>query len=303
MEPVQPGLINQIWQITIQILPYLLLLLLHHFLLAPLFFKKKHFLYILLTAALITAFGFYCFNVGNPSDRQRPGEFQGPPPMMQNGNMPPPRPMDGMNPPPEGMNSPTNDLRPPMDMGRPPRNDMRPPQRPEDGHRPMRPETMRLLIALLLIGVDLGAMAYTRSIHTERQMLDLEAQNRKHQDTIQELSRAAGNAQKADSELLFKTDYKQVRIKPDEILYIEGMSEYLKIYYTGASTPLIVHLSMKRLLEQLPDDRFMRIHKSYIVNLNHITGSSRTQVTIENGTIIPIGESYRKLFLDRMIQK
>ena len=286
MEPVQPGLTNQIWQIALQILPYLLMLLLHHFLLAPLFFKKKHFIYILLTAGLITAFGFYCFNVGNPSDRQRPGQFQGPPPMMRDGNMPPPR-----------------DMRPPMDMGRPPRDEMRPPQRPEDGHRPMRPETMRLLISLLLIGVDLGAMAYARNIHTERQILDLEAQNRQHQDTIQELSRAAGNAQKADSELLFKTDYKQVRIKPDEILYIEGMSEYLKIYYTGAPTPLIIHLSMKRLLEQLPDDRFMRIHKSYIVNLNHITGSSRTQVTIENGTIIPIGESYRKLFLDRMIQK
>ena len=296
MEPVQPGLTNQIWQITLQILPYLLLLLLHHFLLAPLFFNKKYFIYILLTAALITAFGFYCFNVGNPSDRQRPGQFQGPPHMMQNGNLPPPRPMDGMNPP-------ENDMRPPMDMGRPPRNDMRPPQRPEDGHRPMRPETMRLLIALLLIGVDLGAMAYTRGIHTERQMLDLEAQNRKHQDTIQELSQAIDNSQKADSELLFKTDYKQVRIKPDEIMYIEGMAEYLKIYYTGSPTPLIVHLSMKRLMEQLPNDSFMRIHKSYIVNLNRITGSSRTQVTIGNDTIIPIGESYRKIFLDRMNQE
>ena len=127
-------------------------------------------------------------------------------------------------------------------------------------------------------------------------------ENQRNQDRIEELNRVADNAQKAESELIFKTDYKQVRIKPDDILYIEGMAEYLKINYTGSPTPLIIHLSMKRLLEQLPDDSFMRIHKSYIVNLNRISGSSRTQVTIENGTILPIGESYRKSFIDRMAQ-
>ena len=282
MEPVQQGLINQIWQIALQILPYLCLLLLHHFLLAPLFFRKKYLIYIPVTIALITAFGLYCYNVGNPDNSR-----QGPPPMMRDGNMPPPKPMD--------------DMRPPMDGNRPPRDDMRPPQMPGSGNRPMRPETMKLLIGLLLIGVDLGFMAYIRSIKHERQNNDLRAENQLHKDKIEELNRTVDNVQKAESELMFKTDYKQVRIKPDDILYIEGMAEYLKINYTGSPTPLIVHLSMKRLLEQLPDDRFIRIHKSYIVNLNRISDSSRTQVTIENGTTLPIGESYRKLFAERHI--
>ena len=296
MEPVQQGLINQIWQITLQILPYLCLLLLHHFLLAPLFFKKKYLIYIPVTIALITAFGFYCYNVGNPVNSR-----QGPPPMMRDGNMPPPKPMDDMRPPMEGMAPPPDDMRPPMDGNRPPRDDMRPPQMHGDGNRPMRPETMKLLMGLLLIGVDLGFMAYIRSIKHERLNNDLRAENQLHKDKIQELNRTVDNVQKAESELLFKTDYKQVRIKPDDILYIEGMAEYLKIIYTGSPTPLIVHLSMKRLLEQLPDDRFIRIHKSYIVNLNRISDSSRTQVTIENGTTLPIGESYRKLFAERHI--
>ena len=269
----QTGLLNSIWQIVLQIMPFLLLLLLHHFLLAPLFFRKKLIAYIPVTLALLTSFGFYCFNVGNPPDMGRqPGQFQGPPPMMQEGPMPPPMPMEGM----------------------------RPPMMPDDGNRPLRPETMKLLMAILLIGVDLGAMAYIRSLHTEKKVQHLEAQNRQHQDRLEELNRMAENRQKAGSELTFKTDYKQVRVKPDNILYIEGMGEYLKIYHLDAATPLVVLMSMKRILEQLPDDRFARVHKSYIVNLNRIINNSRTQITMENASVIPIGESYRVAISDRL---
>lgn len=272
METAQAGLMSQILQIVLQILPYLLLLLLHHFLLAPLFFRKRILLYLPITLLLLTAFGLYCFNAGNPRDFRGgpPGQFQGPPPMMQQG------------PPPEG-------FFPRMDG-------MRPQMRPDDGHRPMRPEAMKLLIALLLVGVDLGVMAYIRNLKTEKKVHDLEAENQKHQDRLEELSRNAENALKANNELVFKTDYKQVRIKPDNILYIEGMGEYLKIYHQDAATPLVVLMSMKRILEQLPDDRFARVHKSYIINLKRISSNSRTQVTMENNTVIPIGESYRIAF-------
>ena len=272
------GLLNNIWQIVLQILPFLLLFLLHHFLLAPLFFRKKLIAYIPVTLVLLTAFGLYCFNVGNPPDsRMQPGQFQGPPPMMQ--DVPPPMPMDGMAPPPEGM---------------------RPPMMPDNGHRPLRPETMKLFLAILLIGVDLGAMAYIRSLHTEKEMKNLEAQNRMHQDKLEELTRIAENQQKAESDLVFKTDYKQVRVKPENILYIEGMGEYLKIYHLDATTPLVVLMSMKRILEQLPDDRFARVHKSYIVNLKRIINNSRTQITMENASVIPIGESYRIAISERL---
>ena len=59
-------------------------------------------------------------------------------------------------------------------------------------------------------------------------------------------------------------------------------------------------MSMKRILEQLPDDRFARVHKSYIVNLNRITASSRTQITLESGAVVPIGESYRVAVSERL---
>jgi hypothetical protein len=95
---------------------------------------------------------------------------------------------------------------------------------PGNGNRPMRPETMKLLMGLLLLGVDLGFMAYIRSIKNERLNIDLKAENQQHKDKIEELNRTVDNVQKAESELLFKTDYKQVRIKPDDILHAEKIS-------------------------------------------------------------------------------
>lgn len=257
--------------------------------------KRRHLIHIPFIVAALVVAGIYYFRTANPDD-SRPfgtGMFQGPPPMMQEGSMPPLQPMDGMAPP-------RQDMRPPMDGNRPPMDGMRPDQMPKDGPRPMRPETMKLLISILVIGVLWGIMYFIRNLKTERKNRELSMLNQRNQDRIDELNRAAGNAQKADRELLFKTDYKQVRIRPDDILYVEGMAEYLKIFHTGSSTPLIIHLSMKRLLEQLPDDRFMRVHKSYIVNMNRISGNNRTQVFIGNDTIIPIGESYRKAFIDRI---
>ena len=300
METAQTSLVNYLTQFAIQILPYLFLLLLHHFLLAPLFFRRKLIFYIPVTLVLLVGFGFYCFNVGNPiMPPQGPqGMFQGPPPMAQEGSVPPPMPMNV---------PPANATPPPFDtLNRPAPAEMRPaegmpPQiMPDRGHRPMRPETMKLLMALLLIGVDLGAMAYVRNLRTEKQIRALKAENQKNQATIEELNRSAANARKAESELVFKTDYKQVRVKPDNILYIEGMGEYLKIFQHGAATPLVVLMSMKRILEQLPDDRFARVHKSYIVNLSRITASSRTQITLESGAVVPIGESFRVAVAERL---
>lgn len=300
METAQTSLVNYLTQFVIRILPYLFLLLLHHFLLAPLFFRRKLIFYIPVTLVLLVGFGFYCFNVGNPiAPPQGPqGMFQGPPPMAQEGSVPPPMPMNV---------PPANATPPPFDtLNRPAPAEMRPAEGmppqilPDRGHRPMRPETMKLLMALLLIGVDLGAMAYVKNIRTEKQIRALKAENQKNQATIEELNRSAANARKAESELVFKTDYKQVRVKPDNILYIEGMGEYLKIFQQGAATPLVVLMSMKRILEQLPDDRFARVHKSYIVNLNRITASSRTQITLESGAVVPIGESFRVAVSERL---
>ncbi len=98
-----------------------------------------------------------------------------------------------------------------------------------------------------------------------------------------------------DDVLFFKTDYKVVRIRVSDICYVEGMSEYLKIHLEGQK-PIVVLLSMKKLEERLPASRFMRIHRSYIINLNRIREVNKNRVIMDADTYLPIGDNYREAF-------
>lgn len=93
--------------------------------------------------------------------------------------------------------------------------------------------------------------------------------------------------------LTFKIDYKNVRVEISRIRYVESMSEYLKIWLRDEPAPLVVLYSLKRLAEQLPEDRFLRIHRSYLVNLSEIREYSRTSVTLDGGLTLPVGDLYR----------
>jgi DNA-binding LytR/AlgR family response regulator len=93
--------------------------------------------------------------------------------------------------------------------------------------------------------------------------------------------------------LTFKMDYKTVRVEPSRLRYAESMSEYLKIWLEGADVPLVVLYSLKRLAEQLPSDRFLRIHRSYLVNLSLVREYSRNMVTLDGGLTLPVGDMYR----------
>ena len=108
---------------------------------------------------------------------------------------------------------------------------------------------------------------------------------------------SAVSALDADDALFFKTDYKIVRVEVSRIAYVEGMSEYLKIHVTGEQTPIIVLLSMKKFEERLPADKFMRVHKSYIINLTCIREVSRNRVLLEGDVSVPIGDMYRSAFM------
>ena len=93
--------------------------------------------------------------------------------------------------------------------------------------------------------------------------------------------------------LTFKIDYQNVRVEISRIRYVESMSEYLKIRLRDEPAPLVVLYSLKRLAEQLPEDRFLRIHRSYLVNLSEIRVYTRTSVTLESGPTLPVGDIYR----------
>ena len=106
-----------------------------------------------------------------------------------------------------------------------------------------------------------------------------------------------------DNTIFLKTEHRMVRVDIDKIRYIEGMSEYLRIYLEGVQRPLIVLLSMKKMEERLPSASFMRVHRSYIINLRKIQEVNKSRVIMGADTYIPIGDLYREAFNNYLDKK
>ena len=98
-----------------------------------------------------------------------------------------------------------------------------------------------------------------------------------------------------NSQLFLKTDYRIVKVNIPDIRYVEGMSEYLKVWIEGEAKPIITLLSMKKIEERLPDC-FMRIHRSYIINLDKIQEVNKNRVIMDADTYLPIGDLYKDAF-------
>ena len=92
--------------------------------------------------------------------------------------------------------------------------------------------------------------------------------------------------------LFVKSEYKLVRIDLDNIKYIESMHEYISFNLEG-SKPVMTLMSLKSIEEQLPPDRFLRVHRSFIVNLSKITVIERNRIVFDGKVYIPVGEQYK----------
>ena len=98
-----------------------------------------------------------------------------------------------------------------------------------------------------------------------------------------------------DMEIFLKTDHRIVKVNIPDIRYVEAMSEYLKVWIDSQPKPIITLLSMKKMEERLPDN-FMRIHRSYIINLNKIQEVNKNRVMLDSNTSLPIGDLYKDNF-------
>jgi two-component system, LytTR family, response regulator LytT len=100
----------------------------------------------------------------------------------------------------------------------------------------------------------------------------------------------------SNNEFLFlKSDYKVKRINFNDILYIEGLKEYVKVYSRNSPSPILSLSSLKLLEAKLPSNRFMRVHRSFIVNLQRIETVDRSRIVFGK-QYIPIGEQYKEKF-------
>ena len=95
--------------------------------------------------------------------------------------------------------------------------------------------------------------------------------------------------------IFVKTEYKLVRINTADIIYVEGMQNYVTIY--TANEKIITLQTMKKTEEQLPSHQFVRIHKSFIVAINKINSIERNRIQIADQNIA-LGETYRDTFYD-----
>ncbi len=103
---------------------------------------------------------------------------------------------------------------------------------------------------------------------------------------------AVTTAAPATNFIMFKVEYQHVKVFHDDILYIEGLKDYVKVHIKNQTKTLLSLMSLKNLEERLPPDKFMRIHRSFIVNLNEVNTLGRNTLTIGTHEI-PISDSYR----------
>jgi len=95
--------------------------------------------------------------------------------------------------------------------------------------------------------------------------------------------------------LMVKVEYTTIRVDLNEILYIEGLKDYVKIYTEGKL--ILTKTTMKNIMEKLPQSSFFRVHKSYIVSAGKIDMIENSRIVIGTQRI-PIGESFRSSFFE-----
>jgi two-component system LytT family response regulator len=118
-----------------------------------------------------------------------------------------------------------------------------------------------------------------------------------------------GNKSEAESsdQLFIKSGYQTVQIRLSDVLYFQGFKDYIKIYLESQSAPILTLMTMKKMTSSLPDDRFIRIHRSYIVPISKIVSADKDTVKMVSGAKLPISDSYKeelqKVIESRTIRK
>ena len=129
----------------------------------------------------------------------------------------------------------------------------------------------------------------------------LESAGRARKRITSETSTAPVIVEAKDNFLFLKSEYKIRRINFDDILYVEGLKDYIKVYLKNEDKPVLSLSSLKVMEEKLPSLNFMRVHRSYIVNLAQINQVDRSRIVFGK-VYIPVSDQYKEKFqefLDR----
>ena len=109
---------------------------------------------------------------------------------------------------------------------------------------------------------------------------------------------AQNEAEEADKEFIsVKADYKTQLVKIADIVYLESAGEYVRLHIED-NTTITTLFRLKNMETTLPQDTFLRVHRSYIVNLKRIASYTRGRIFLDNGEYIPLGENYKERFFE-----
>lgn len=149
-----------------------------------------------------------------------------------------------------------------------------------------------------LEGFKVDALDYLLKPFSYDEFLKATLKAKKHFELVEKASSISGSA----DHMFVKSEYQSIRINFEDILYIESMKDYVKIFLKGHDKPVFTLMTISLMENKLPSDNFMRVHRSFIVGLNKIESAERSGVIIQNKHI-PVGENYRKSFANYVKNK
>lgn len=110
-------------------------------------------------------------------------------------------------------------------------------------------------------------------------------------NTIESIDEASGN----NDYISIKSDYKVNLVRYNDIIYIESVGEYIRLHLKDGSK-LTTLFRLKNMETELPQKNFMRVHRSYIVNIDYVSSFARGKIYLSNGDYVPISINYRDTF-------
>jgi DNA-binding LytR/AlgR family response regulator len=140
-------------------------------------------------------------------------------------------------------------------------------------------------------GFELDVVDYLlKPVSFERFLKAINKYNSIISDTIQSLSDSDHGIKSANDFIWVRADRKNVKIAIDDINYIEGLKDYVKIFVKDKM--IISKISLKMMEQKLPADRFIRIHRSYLISVRKISAFNNDGIEI-GSIMLPIGKNYR----------
>ncbi len=258
--------VMEVWR---QILPVFTLFVLHDITAQYCIKHKQPVIYAIIALILVGGYAYYCITLSRSPEMgigPGPGPGTGPGPEHVMGPGQHPGPLPGMQGPPPG------------------------------GFRPIHPEWLKFILGLLLIGVNLGFKAFLNMYEGQRRYQQLKSENISIQQAL--LQSAEKASPEGKTVLNVKAGRRTIPVSAEKIRYVEGMSEYIKLHLDGEESPLVALYNMKRLMEELPAGKFMRIHRSYIVALSRIREAGTSTVTLDSGEVLPVSSTYKAALRD-----